>query len=989
MKRYIQFLTIVLSAAALVACTEKETPVETAGGSEIKFSASIGSFQVKATDTAFQKGDAIGLFADDPVSASNARLSWDGSTLVPDTPLHWGVNQDVNQSVPFFAYYPYSGNASRSFSFQVAPDQTDAAAFSAADLMLASSSAAPKDGSVRLNFSHRMARVVIVAQSAFPGTEVTGVSVSGVVLKADVDVTALSVKATGQAATVKAAPVAGADGQKAWAVIVPAQDAQAFAVNIKLSDGSSYDLPAVAVSLNEGRSYSATAIVDQTLSAPTFSATVTDWLDSWIYLGKENDPGIMEHTWYVEASGTLQAFDASEDGTFHTVFASGRNWAQIRIVKDDYAEVWGCAIPNYSSYVYSGHDTDVIPLAPNYYFYIEGETDLFDLTLDMTAKTLTVKMLDHEWYSLGTGIFIDDLVSSLFSLPHEEIPVEVLADKYNPGLYRVMDPYKNWSWTADNFNYSEGAYIDFRVKSSGEVWFSESFTGLNMPNYGDIRVMSMVQENGWGDNYYGTYYPDYGYIEFLGNAVCNLTDYGMVMSNRNGMTSLTLPGGTRPVIYDRVEVYEHNWEQDPDLPLYIEALIKPGMDVKTIRYGVYSGHLSVEEVFGKNKDGLCYTDVKTNGTLMDFIPDSENILRVDVPQHGTYTLVLYSEGVTGRGIGAFTHHWTWETDNYPEPSMSVDAEASEYFPDIEALAKVEFQDPSEVYVLAIEDSVFSASGLSDGDIYDYTLSNASPKSASYFSSAAGALYRINSLRPNTKYRIFAAGLTNYGQSAWVQTTITTSPAPGFSSVGTGNYHDNFYNAFGPEGAGSPVEILQADTNPNRFRVMAPYQEFWSANANSGEFSYAGFSSDYIDCAVDGDKFVYAPYYCGYYEPDMGPVKYSCVYDSIDYLFATGNTALQEGVYNIAPYAFIDGTRYYYNLTSYLGVIYLEMPGYSYAEPSGAPRRVVRNTAIVEAPSAFTVAAGSTVLPFTRHMIKTTASVKAEVSPVFSAEPLKK
>jgi len=981
---------MVLSAAALVACTQKETPLETAGGSEIKFSASIGNFQVKATDTAFQKGDAIGLFADEPVSASNARLSWDGSALVPDTPLHWGLNQDVNQQVPFYAYYPYTGQAGRQFSFAIPADQTDAAAFAASDLMLASTSAAPKDESVRLNFSHKMARLVILAESHFPGTEVAGVSVSGVVLNADVDITVPSITVSGQAtSTVKAAPVAGANGQKAWAVIVPPQNVQALSVSVKLSDGKVFDLPAGSVTLAEGRSYTASVVVDQVLTEPVFSATVTDWLDAWIYIGKEYDPGIQEHTWYVEYNSALYPFEKLEDGTFHQVFAPGSNWAQIRIVKDNYAETWGSAIPDYSPYVYPGKDVETVTLAPNYYLYIKGETDLFDLVLDPAAKTLTIKMMNHEWTYMGVGKFIDGFVSDLFELPHMEIEVDVYQDKYCSNLYRVQDPYKNWEYR-DSFDWEEGAYLDFFVKSNGEAWIRKGYVGLSLPEYGAFTCGSIVAENNWNSSSYGFYYEEYGYIGFTDLTVTNFVNGGNYSSNREGMMCLVLPGGTRPFIYDSIQVLVHDWTQDPGQPLYIEALIKPGMDVKTVRYAVYSGHLGAEEVYGKNRDGLCYTDVKNNGTLLDFIPDYSSILRVTVPQNGTYTLVMFAVGSTGREIGAFSHHWTWADAAIPEPSLTLAAEPSEYFPDVEALIKVRFQDPSldNFYVMAVEDADYSAAGISDSDIFDFTVSNAEPLNPSYISSVSETLLRSGELKPGTTYRILAAGVTNYGQQAWAQSTLTTSPSPGFTSIGKGHYHDCFRNAFGSEGVNSEVEIMQADNNPDRYRVMAPYQEFWSENANSGQFSYAGFSSDYIDCFVDGEKFVYAPYYTGFYDQDMGPVQYNCYGRYLDYLFASNNRMLQEGIFNIAPYAYIVGTRYYYNLTGYNAGIYLEMPGHTYVEPSGAPRRAPAGERLAESAVPVSIVAGSEFLPFTRHIIKTTAIVKAEVTPNFSAEPLK-
>ena len=967
MKRYIQFLTIVLSAAALVACNEKETPLELAGGKEIQFSASIGTFQVKATDTAFEKGDAIGLFADDPVSASNARLSWDGNALVPDTPLHWGVNQDVNQSVPFYAYYPYAANTGKQFKFSVPADQRAAAAYEAADLMLASTSAAPKDTDVRLNFSHKMARVIFYVESHFPNTEVTELTVSGPALDVDVDLTVPSLKTSGQASTINAALVGNESGAKAWAVILPAQTISEMIVSVKLSDGSVYELPAVRFNGSEGRSFNATIIIDEALTQPTFSATVTDWLDYWVHLGKTEDPGVQEHTWYVEYNGGLLPFDKQADGTYHQVFAPSSNWADMRIIKDNYAEVWGCAIPSYYPYVNSNKPTETVVLAPNYYLYIEGETGLFDLVLDTAAKTLTITMLNHDWYSLGTGIFIDDFVSNIFGLPHEEIEVEVLADRNVPSLFRIMEPYKNWSW-ASYFNYSEGAYIDFHIMADNTVWFGESFTGLNMSSYGDFYVFSLVPETGWSNySYYGTYYPDYGFIQFKQNAAMTLTSYGKVYANKNGMTSLTLPGYERPVhYYDFTDSYVDNYIAE-DGQRYFRTEITTGMDLAKIKYGVYSGSLSRGEVYGNNKDGVFYTQVIPEGTELDFVPDDYCVLEVPVPATGTYTIVWYGENAAGEQVfGTFSPYWVvFDGDEVPEATAAISAAPAQPLSDIQIKAHVDFPDPSQIFVLAIPEAEFVQSGYTEDSIYDLVLSYGQQKNVYYVHSQNGADYILGTLDPNTQYRVMVAGTNKWGNSTWAQTTVSTDATPTFTSLGKGRYTDNFLleQKWIEEPYTTEVEILKADTDPVRYRIVAPYKEFWSTYANQVPFS--GFYAANIDCYVDGESFIYDHYYTGYLEDGYGDVRYWSE-NPFSGQHYPNNCVLQEGVFNIAPYAMIEGSNYIYNLTNYKGVIYVELPGYTYTpeQPAGAPRLAPRKGGMQEAQ-------GMTASrEFTRHMLFT-------------------
>ena len=996
MKRYIQFLSIVLSAAALVACNEKETLVDVAGGSEIRFSASIGNFQVKATDVAFEKGDVIGLFADDPVSATNASLTWDGNALVPDTPLTWGVNQDVNQSVPFYAYYPYAAGMSKKFTFTVGADQSSEAVFKAADLMLASTSAAPRDEAVRLNFSHKMARVVFFAESHIAGTEVADVTVSGLALSADVDITVPSITASGQASTVKAAPVAGPDGNKGWAVIVPGQKANALEVAVTLSDGSVYKLPAVAVNLYEGRSYTANIIIDETLNEPVFSATVTDWLDSWLYLGKEYDPGVQEHMWYLDV-GSLYPFEKQEDGIYHLIYYNGNNYGQFRIVKDNYAEVWGSLLPGSEKTVSPRMPEVVIPLAPNGCIYLGSQSGIFDLYLDVNAKTLTLKHLDHDWYSLGTGSFVEGIISDVFGLPHEDIEVEFLADRNVSTVYRVVNPYENWTYRS-LFNYSDGAYIDLHVKSDNTVWIPYSYTGLSYSRYGAFYIFSLVDETGFGDNEYasyGKYYPEDGFFQFWNYISLDLTDYGRIMTNAKGMFSFTLPGYERPVhYYDFSDSYTDNWINE-DGQRYFRTAVTVGMDVALVKYGVYAGSLSREEALGMNRDGLCYTEVKPNGNVLEFYPDDTVYLDVPVPQTGTYTIVWYLENAAGEQVlGTYSHYWVvYDGDDVPEATAAITAAPAQPMPDIQVNAHVDFTDPADLYLLAVPEKDWAAWGIGNDDAWDFVMSNGDKKNIYYVNSKTGADYVIGNLAPETDYRVFVAGTNKFGNTAWAQTRVTTEPEPSFTSIGTGRYTDNFlFNmSLIEEGYTSDVEILKAAATPNRYRVVAPYEAFWNKYAN--KVPYSGFHAANIDFYVEDGALFYDPYYTGYLEEGYGDVRYWCVNPfsgtHLDY-----NREIQEGVFNIAPYAKIEGSNYYYYYIDVVGEIYIELPGYTYdrgTQSAGAPRRAPGKGVLVEAP----VASGNTVLtenrPFTRHMLGTGTARVTRIQPALSeisAEPLK-
>ena len=987
MKRYIQFLTLVLAAAAISACAVKETATETADGKEIKFQAGIGSFQAKATDTAFEKGDEIGLFAEEPVSATNVRLTADGETLAPETTLYWGLDQDVNQPVAFYAYYPYAAGTAAQFTFAVAADQSSQAAYAAADLMLASTAAAPADASVRLNFGHRMSRAIIQVNNNLNNASVAAVSVSGVVLEADVDVTVPSVAAKGQPATVKTAPVTGTDGTKAWALILPPQEPQALVITVSLSDGSSYDIPAEGAYLDEGYSYNVTVTIDATSSSLEFSAGVTDWLEEWIYNGKDNDPGVQPHTWAVSVGETLYPMTEQEDGLWHVSFMAG-DWITARIVRDDNDQIWGCAIPNIDFYLDpSAKEAVEIPLAPGGYLYLYTNYGyMYDLTLDVKTKKLYAKAIEPEWTLLGTGKFIDGFVTYAFGLPYEEFDVDVYVEEHSPNVYRIKDPYKNWSYK-DDFEWVEGAYMDIVVKDDGYAYVKESFLGLTLSSYGELYGFSLVSENGWSHGYYGEYYPDYGFIRFWDRAGLWLTDNGTYYTNLDGYMALTLPGGTRPFKYTSLSnEFVEAWVDSSDGSRNFEVEANIGLDIAKLRYGLYAGSLSRDEVYGT--DGVYYTQVIPEGTELEFIPGYTNNFDFTVPASGTYTLVLCGEDKDGVDYGLFSYYsLLFDGDEAPAASLSVSAAPAQPLSDVQATAHVEFADPSELYLLVIPEDTWTAWGIPDDDVYDYVLSNGESKSVYYISSDAGADYTIPSLVPETAYRVLVAGTSNFGVSALAQATMTTDPEPSFTSLGIGHYVDDFLEIGKAE-----VEVLKANTSAERYRVVAPYDQFW--NEYAGEDYYSGFHAAKIDCYVDGDKFVYDPYYIGYKVVDYGDVMYYS-YNPFSGTHLANNTILQEGVFNIAPYAKIEGSSYYYNLTGWVGGIYLELPGYTYetdASAAGAPKRGVKagKSNLVEVPASQGVMVQTQKRPYTRHMIGTKARlVEKENTLQISAEPLKK
>lgn len=278
------------AAAALcltvVGCSTLQEDKGVSESCDIKFSASIGSFQVKATDTAFENGDAMGLFAENKVKAENIKLTWQDGALTPETPVRWGWDQLVDESALFYAYYPYTAQPVfvedyvKYLEFSVQTDQSTHAAYTASDLMTASTYATPAEGSVNFAFVHRMAKLVLTVDNRL-NDPVKEVYVGNVQTTGHYDIArSQDYYSLGERGSIKAGEGVTAEGAKAWSVILPSQDCQ-ITLMLVTESGKEYVYKSENyVYFAAARRYTAQVILDETAISASFSATVYDWIDS-------------------------------------------------------------------------------------------------------------------------------------------------------------------------------------------------------------------------------------------------------------------------------------------------------------------------------------------------------------------------------------------------------------------------------------------------------------------------------------------------------------------------------------------------------------------------------------------------------------------------------------------------------------------------------------------------------------------------------------
>ncbi|MBR6458373.1 MAG: fimbrillin family protein [Bacteroidales bacterium] len=273
-------LTALTLGAVLTGCSaiQEDDPGQD-GRREIKFTASVGTYQVKATDTSFEGGDAVGLFAEAYFSANNLRLEWDGQHLVPQEPLYWGP---VNQVYRFAAYYPYNpewmgGNRQE---FVVNSDQTTHKLFTESDLMMASARVTTADGDVNFHFHHVLSKIIIHIDNQLEEeiSEVFMGDIYGAIRVYPYDL--VNFELSGTPGTIKAGAVTTAAGDPAWALIVPPQTGRPT-ILITTVSGKQYTCTTEGyIGFENGCCYNANVTLDENLISTEFTEEVTEWVDN-------------------------------------------------------------------------------------------------------------------------------------------------------------------------------------------------------------------------------------------------------------------------------------------------------------------------------------------------------------------------------------------------------------------------------------------------------------------------------------------------------------------------------------------------------------------------------------------------------------------------------------------------------------------------------------------------------------------------------------
>lgn len=319
--------------------TDPQDPKDPQPGDNVtvNFTAAMNAMS-RATDTSFENGDLIGVFAvkasegdkrgiiaNSGNYADNVSYRYNGGMLVPTSN---GITKEEGTKLFYTAVYPYTSQAGATFDFTVNSDQRSYANHTGSDLCTASTDATDAT-QVNLNFTHRLSRIVANFTGDGWGSDDMIVSINALPT-AQADINDLKFTAKGSKTRLYFSP----NGTRSYKVILPPQvfnDGEYF-LQVTVN-GKTYDIKAqTQISLVSGKSYEYT--INMNASAPdviTFTGDINPWntedkiddiipedlqddLEPWITIYKGNSPPNIEGTYFIDPFVTVYCQDQGNGG---------------------------------------------------------------------------------------------------------------------------------------------------------------------------------------------------------------------------------------------------------------------------------------------------------------------------------------------------------------------------------------------------------------------------------------------------------------------------------------------------------------------------------------------------------------------------------------------------------------------------------------------------------------------------------------------------
>ena len=453
----------------MVSCNKQDTIRQGSSQREIRFAANMGQYAVKATDAAFEKGDAIGLSIGAPVGVTNLKLAMGEDGLVPDSPVYWGENQAADEAADFYAYYPYAPGYDwvEGFEFSIRADQLSYG-FTASDLMTAVTSSAPEDGTVTLPFKHCLSRLILDIDNQLEG-DILRVFVGNVYGKVFVRQDGMETR--GYPGMVRASKVMTVGGESARALILPPQTTVPKLM-ITMNDGKQYTFEAEEeVSFVSGYSYRARVTLDGDAIYTNFTEEVKEWTSNAdIQFSVGSFAEVFDGTDGEEytVTGLVSEIANEAYGNFYIV-DSERNSLYIYRTKN--------AEGQYPKGVDLGWKSDDFSLCPGDVVTVRGERKTYGSTVELVD--VTVVSADKKniavMYETQEVPFSEGRGSVSVRLSH---PDSFESSTYATWIHDVESPVKSTGdWYEVSFAYEANPVSENR---SERIYFTDGVMFVNV-----------------------------------------------------------------------------------------------------------------------------------------------------------------------------------------------------------------------------------------------------------------------------------------------------------------------------------------------------------------------------------------------------------------------------------------------------------------------------------------------------------------------------
>ncbi len=882
-------------AATLLAAVACDTPVDVPNkpieteGKLFKITATTADFS-RATDTAFEEGDALSVFAykgsivlpesptpDDIVSAltgfsawiDNAKFTKGDGGFAGDKEYKWYEGEEKSQ---IFGLYPYDEKWTtaellvKGLTFCVQSDQTTHAGYTASDLMYATASdVAPTDESVKLAFGHLLSKIVVDVKNERTD-RIVAAYVDGVQGNFLFEFPQYS--ATGDRGTIRAGELATpSEGcTNSFVLIVPPQEATPkLAFVTETGEQLTFENTESAIKFGAGKVRHLTVTITPKSISAEFDAIVNDWSadpdvefkdqpSSGEDEGGEGEQQEMVFTVWGSDGSLSEAFTPSEENLYEV---------SLLVENTDVGYSLKGVTPEGKELSFGGRlITTIYPVEmqegseEQIFFPFIGAYKLRLNTADMTLDITPWITMGGQYTYLGQGCISENWLMGV------NWEADVMYDMN--GSYLYVTPF------GDLLQYvAQGNMPSFKPSEnatpSAYVMVNTAETKFNGFPYISVNAMSPSSKDiytGLMYEYEGVWYdlilqpastvPIVPYNRVVGDGLMQTAmRYGLAgLGSFSGSDAINqtftymLPGATMEnATYNLVGISYAGLDDYSQccFSIYIER------DADTF------GIIPIDkEITDDELEGLISANLD-KALVYNYSHSAENrdewAMVVWTPeQTGRYGMIILGINAENRVVSRNYCNYT-----YTKPGeaglpceVTFEAEKDSMRPEDQIVVKIKGVNITSAYYSCLPNKAEYAS-LTDSELQAKCEEYGYNYLTGYLEFVNGGGYSevFTNLQPSTEYLIVGWFANDFGNTTLMRRTVTTDAPAQWTSLGIGRYQDASHLFGQSESNRSAVEILQDSDGSAHYRIVKPYAGYWSRYSEG----YIGHCGDYLELAV--------------------------------------------------------------------------------------------------------------------------------------------